>query len=270
MTANTDTLTSPSETAGREITSPPEVQPPSTSRRTGFAWIAVALAGIAAAGRPSPPSPAATTATSRPRASTRRPSSTSGKPTSRAKPGPTAGSWPPAMTRLPGPTRSSCRAAGTCPRSDHCESRAVSAHSPSADSPCDFGRSHLDIPAVGYAALQLRHGAGLEEVLMNGRRMRVVAAAIVLTASAALMAGAGPAGATSSAVSSRHFRPRSDHKQTTKWWSLMVTGGHQRSVRTGTLTSGNPGIPGFLRSSRVPSHGRGHWFETSIAHQRFP
>lgn len=28
-------------------------------------------------------------------------------------------------------------------------------------------------------------------------------------------------------------RPRTDHKQTTKWRSLMVTGGHRRSVRTG-------------------------------------
>ena len=69
---------------------------------------------------------------------------------------------------------------------------------------------------------------------MSGRRMRVMAAAIVLTASAVLMAGAGPAGATSSAVSSGHFRPRSDHKQTTKWWSLVVNGGHQRSLRLGT------------------------------------
>jgi hypothetical protein len=49
MTANTDTLTSPSETAGREITSPPEAQPPSTSRRFALAWIAVGLAGIAVA-----------------------------------------------------------------------------------------------------------------------------------------------------------------------------------------------------------------------------
>ena len=49
MTATTDTLTSPSETAGRETTSPPEAQPPSTSRRAAFGWIAVALAGIAVA-----------------------------------------------------------------------------------------------------------------------------------------------------------------------------------------------------------------------------
>ena len=49
MTASTDTLTSPSETAGREITSPPEAQPPSTSRRFALGWIAVALAGIAVA-----------------------------------------------------------------------------------------------------------------------------------------------------------------------------------------------------------------------------
>ena len=49
MTATTDTLTSPSETAGREVTSPPEAQPPSNTRRPGFAWIAVALAGIALA-----------------------------------------------------------------------------------------------------------------------------------------------------------------------------------------------------------------------------
>ena len=49
MTATTDTLTSPSETAGREITSPPEAQPPSTSRRSALGWIAVALAGIAVA-----------------------------------------------------------------------------------------------------------------------------------------------------------------------------------------------------------------------------
>ena len=44
MTATTDTLTRPAETTGS-----PEVQPPSTSRRFGFAWIAVALAGIAVA-----------------------------------------------------------------------------------------------------------------------------------------------------------------------------------------------------------------------------
>lgn len=43
-------------------------------------------------------------------------------------------------------------------------------------------RSNLDIARAS------------QEVLMNGRRMRVVAAAIVLTASAVLMAGAGPAG----------------------------------------------------------------------------
>ena len=49
MTASTDTLTSPSETAGRETTSPPEAQPPSTSRRSALGWIAVALAGIAVA-----------------------------------------------------------------------------------------------------------------------------------------------------------------------------------------------------------------------------
>ena len=49
MTATTDTLTSPSETAGREVTSPPEAQPPSTSRRFALGWIAVALAGIAVA-----------------------------------------------------------------------------------------------------------------------------------------------------------------------------------------------------------------------------
>ena len=49
MTATTDTLTSPSETAGRETTSPPEAPPPSTSRRSALAWIAVALAGIAVA-----------------------------------------------------------------------------------------------------------------------------------------------------------------------------------------------------------------------------
>ena len=49
MSATTDTLTSPSETAGREITSPPEAQPPSTSRHSALAWIALGLAGIAVA-----------------------------------------------------------------------------------------------------------------------------------------------------------------------------------------------------------------------------
>jgi len=44
MTATTDTLTRPAETIGS-----PEAQPPSNTRRSGFAWIAVALAGIAVA-----------------------------------------------------------------------------------------------------------------------------------------------------------------------------------------------------------------------------
>jgi hypothetical protein len=44
MTATIDTLTRPAETAGS-----PEAQPPSTSRRVTFGWIAVALAGIAVA-----------------------------------------------------------------------------------------------------------------------------------------------------------------------------------------------------------------------------
>ena len=81
---------------------------------------------------------------------------------------------------------------------------------------------------------------------MNGGRMRVMAAAIVLTASAVLMAGAGPAGATSSAMSSGHFRPRSDHE-------MVVTGGQRWSptvTPTGYVTWGNPGIPG---SSRIES-----------------
>ena len=80
---------------------------------------------------------------------------------------------------------------------------------------------------------------------MNGHRMRVMAAAIVLTASAVLMADTRTAGATSSAVGSGHFRPRSDHKQTTKWWSLVVNSGHRRSLRPGR-DRGNPGIPGFF------------------------
>jgi hypothetical protein len=46
MTANTDTLTSPQETAGPETTSPPEAHPPSPSRRAALGWIAVILAGI--------------------------------------------------------------------------------------------------------------------------------------------------------------------------------------------------------------------------------
>ena len=49
MTADTDTLTRSTEIAGGETTSPPEAQPPSTSRRAALAWIAVALAGIAVA-----------------------------------------------------------------------------------------------------------------------------------------------------------------------------------------------------------------------------
>jgi hypothetical protein len=50
MTANTDTLTSPSETAGRETISPPEAHPPpSRSRRVAFGWVAVILAGVAVA-----------------------------------------------------------------------------------------------------------------------------------------------------------------------------------------------------------------------------
>ena len=49
MTADTDTLTRSTETAGGETTSPPEAQPPSTSRRFALAWIAVGLAGIAVA-----------------------------------------------------------------------------------------------------------------------------------------------------------------------------------------------------------------------------
>ncbi len=49
MTADTDTLTIPSETAGRETTSPPEAHPPETSRRAAFGWVAVVLAGIAVA-----------------------------------------------------------------------------------------------------------------------------------------------------------------------------------------------------------------------------
>ena len=44
MTATTDTLTRPAETIGS-----PEAQPPSNTRRSGFAWTAVALAGIAVA-----------------------------------------------------------------------------------------------------------------------------------------------------------------------------------------------------------------------------
>jgi hypothetical protein len=50
MTANTDTLTTPSDTAGRETTtSPPEAHPPSTSRGAALGWIAVILAGIVVA-----------------------------------------------------------------------------------------------------------------------------------------------------------------------------------------------------------------------------
>jgi hypothetical protein len=46
MTANTDTLTSPGETAGRESPSPPEAHPHSTSRRAALGWLAVILVGI--------------------------------------------------------------------------------------------------------------------------------------------------------------------------------------------------------------------------------
>jgi hypothetical protein len=49
MTANTETLTRPDESAGREATSPPETDPPSTSRRAVIGWIAVLLAAIAVA-----------------------------------------------------------------------------------------------------------------------------------------------------------------------------------------------------------------------------
>ncbi|MET0739667.1 MAG: hypothetical protein ABW035_15430 [Acidimicrobiales bacterium] len=50
MPADTDTLTIPSETAGRETTSPPEAHPPpSRSRRAAFGWVAMILAGVALA-----------------------------------------------------------------------------------------------------------------------------------------------------------------------------------------------------------------------------
>ncbi|MET0727952.1 MAG: hypothetical protein ABWZ76_06595 [Acidimicrobiales bacterium] len=49
MTADTDTLTRSTETVGGETTSPPEAQPPLTSRRFALGWIAVILAGIAVA-----------------------------------------------------------------------------------------------------------------------------------------------------------------------------------------------------------------------------
>src|SRR5262245_56816643 len=54
---------------------------------------------------------------------------------------------------------------------------------------------------------------------------------------------------------------------------MVVNGGHWRSPvvnRIGCLTWGTPGIPGFSRWCRVPSHGRGHWFEPSIAHHVSP
>ena len=46
MTANTDTLTSPRETASRETTSSREGQQRSTGRRGALGWLAVILAGI--------------------------------------------------------------------------------------------------------------------------------------------------------------------------------------------------------------------------------
>jgi len=49
MTATTDTLTRPGETAGGETTGPPEAHPPSTGRRAALGWVAVVLAGIAVA-----------------------------------------------------------------------------------------------------------------------------------------------------------------------------------------------------------------------------
>ena len=49
-------------------------------------------------------------------------------------------------------------------------------------------------------------------------------------------------------------------------WSL--TGSDSRSEPVAEL--GNPGIPGFSRWCRVPSHSRGHGFETSVAHSAFP
>jgi hypothetical protein len=49
MTATTDTLTRPGETAGGETTGPPEAHPPSTNRRITLGWIAVVLAGVALA-----------------------------------------------------------------------------------------------------------------------------------------------------------------------------------------------------------------------------
>lgn len=41
MTATIDTLTTPSEIAGRETISPPEAKPASTSRRATLGWVAV-------------------------------------------------------------------------------------------------------------------------------------------------------------------------------------------------------------------------------------
>jgi Integrase core domain len=49
-------------------------------------------------------------------------------------------------------------------------------------------------------------------------------------------------------------------------WSTAVATGQSEPA----ADLGKPGIPGSSRSSRLPSHGRGHWFEPSIAHESFP
>ena len=62
------------------------------------------------------------------------------------------------------------------------------------------------------------------------------------------------------------LRPQTDHE-------MVVTGGQRWSptvTPTGYVTRENPGIPGFFRTSRVPSHGRSRQFDPAIAHSTFP
>ena len=57
-------------------------------------------------------------------------------------------------------------------------------------------------------------------------------------------------------------RPQTDHE-------MVVTGGEQRSptvTPTWLVTWEASKSRVVVNGARVPSHGRGHWFETSIAH----